>query len=83
MNSTHDLEHATARELARYIRDHAGEDGLEDAARLAEAHFARLKELELLYVAGAGRAAISPVAREMFADHLGLLQRLGAEGGGR
>jgi hypothetical protein len=79
MNPTRDPRHENVIELARYMRDGANLDrlALERAARQAEEQFARLKELELLYVAGQGRAAISPTARDMFADNVGLLRQLG------
>ncbi|BDV32616.1 MULTISPECIES: hypothetical protein [Methylocystis] len=77
MSQTRDPTPENVIELARYIRDGAGSGGMEEAARLAEEQLARLKELELLYVADEGHAAISPAAREMFFENVGLLRRLG------
>jgi hypothetical protein len=80
MSMTLYLKHASRRDLVRYARD--GVEG-EDLGVLIEAGFeerqaARLKKLELLYVAGEGHAAFSPAAREMFFDHMELLRRRGS-----
>jgi hypothetical protein len=83
MSVTLHLKQTTRRDLARILDEGvgAGDLGLEDAARAAEAQMAKLRKLELLYLADAGRAPLSPTAREFFADHLESLRRLGARQG--
>lgn len=80
MSMTLYLKHASQRDLARYAREGVeGEDlGVLVEAGFAERHAARLRRLELLYVAEQGRAAFSPAAREMLFDHLDLLRRRGS-----
>lgn len=79
MSMTLYLKHARATDLQRYA-SHGVDDedlGLEDDSGLAQERFSRLKELELLYVAGEGRAAFSPAAREMLFEHIDLMRRRG------
>ncbi|WP_424360464.1 DUF1877 family protein [Methylocystis parvus] len=80
MGMTLYLKHASQIDLARYAREGVeGEDlGVLVEAGFADRHAARLKELELLYVADEGRAAFSTTAREMLFDHLDLLRRRGS-----
>jgi hypothetical protein len=79
MSMTLYLKHASAQDLARFACEGV-EDvdiGVGDESDLADEGFSRLKELELLFVAGEGRAAFSPIAREMLVEHLDLMRRRG------
>ncbi|PPD46458.1 MAG: hypothetical protein CTY15_00020 [Methylocystis sp.] len=79
MSMTLYLKHATQSDLARFVRDgvYDADLGVEEERHIAGESFLRLKELELIYVAGEGRAAFSPAAREMLFDHFDLMRRRG------
>lgn len=79
MSMTLYLKHASQPDLARFARDGVrdADFGVEDEGHVADDSFLRLKQLELLYVAGEGRAAFSPAAREMLFDHFDLMRRRG------
>jgi len=80
MSMTLYLKHASQSDLARYAREGVeGDDlGVLVEAGFAEKQAARLKELELLYVADEGRAPLSIAARDLLFDHLELLSRRGS-----
>ncbi|QGM97136.1 DUF1877 family protein [Methylocystis parvus] len=80
MSMTLYLKHASQNDLARYAAEGVESDdlGVLAEAGVADRQAARLKELELLYVADEGRAPLSIAARDMLFDHLDLLRRRGS-----